>query len=426
MKKKYSVLLLIFILLLAGCFTISASGIKIPYLENYGTNFRRNVKGITDRLGLNLPQPVNDFLSKTPEPLSTEEKLAIIEKMESEQAETYATPTPDIPVKSEMPINATSRIIAQKDAYAAAYASYEGKLLCAIDTTLTCYSPDGGEAWKADVQISNPILKTAGSYIMLAEKGSSKLYLFRGKKKLWEFSNENPIISADVSENGDVVITSDKAHSKGVVTVFNRKGETVFQWNSGKYEVLDADISPASRHLAVSLLNTESGADTKLSFFNMKESESFNSAAIADSIVFDVEFCGETLNAIADNKIIGLDADGNIQWTKDFENKTLHRYSFEDSGYKVCVFDSNNVSEINVISARGGDKSSFESQAFPDNICISDGYLLYNNDRTLIFSSLSGKNPKKYNCTRDIYKLFILDANNLLVVYNSSLEFIHI
>ena len=83
MKKKYSALLLIFILLLAGCFTISASGIKIPYLENYGTNFRRNVKGITDRLGLNLPQPVNDFLSKTPEPLSTEEKLAIIEKMES-------------------------------------------------------------------------------------------------------------------------------------------------------------------------------------------------------------------------------------------------------------------------------------------------------------------------------------------------------
>lgn len=426
MKKKYSVLLLIFILLLAGCFTISASGIKIPYLENYGTNFRRNIKGITDRLGLNLPQPVNDFLSKTPEPLSTEEKLAIIEKMESEQEEAYATPTPDIPVKSEMPINVTSRIIAQKDAYAAAYASYEGKLLCAIDTTLTCYSPDGGEAWKADVQISNPILKTAGSYIMLAEKGSSKLYLFRGKKKLWEFSNENPIISADVSENGDVVITSDKAHSKGVVTVFNRKGETVFQWNSGKYEVLDADISPASRHLAVSLLNTESGADTKLSFFNMKESESFNSAAIADSIVFDVEFCGETLNAIADNKIIGLDADGNVQWTKDFENKTLHRYSVEDSGYKVCVFDSNNVSEINVISARGGDKSSFESQAFPDNICISDGYLLYNNDRTLIFSSLSGKNPKEYNCTRDIYKLFILDANNLLVVYNSSLEFIHI
>lgn len=102
--------------------------------------------------------------------------------------------------------------------------------------------------------------KPPAAILWLAEKGSSKLYLFRGKKKLWEFSNENPIISADVSENGDVVITSDKAHSKGVVTVFNRKGETVFQWNSGKYEVLDADISPASRHLAVSLLNTESGA----------------------------------------------------------------------------------------------------------------------------------------------------------------------
>lgn len=107
----------------------------------------------------------------------------------------------------------------------------------------------------------------------------------------------------------------------------------------------------------------------------MKESESFNSAAIADSIVFDVEFCGETLNAIADNKIIGLDADGNVQWTKDFENKTLHRYSVEDSGYKVCVFDSNNVSEINVISARGATSQALNRRlsrityAYPTDIC---------------------------------------------------------
>lgn len=425
MKKKYNILLLIFILLLAGGFTIYASGIKIPYLENYGTNFRRNIKGITDKFGIKLPQFADDFLSKTPEPLTTEEKLAIIEKMEQENTTIETSPAPSIPVQTEPPISASSKIIAQKDAYAAAYAVYNSKLLCAIDTTLTCYNSDGSESWKNDVQISSPILKTSGNYILLAEKDSYKIYLFRGKQKLWEIKSEHPIISADVSKNGDVTVISDKPHSKGIISVYNRKGKTIFQWTSGKYEVLDADISPSSRHLAVSMLNTENGADTKLSFFNLKEAESFNSADITDSIVFDIEFCGETLNAIADNKIIGLDADGNIQWTKEFNEKILHRYNIENTGYKVCVFDNSNVSEINVISSHGNNKSNFESQAFPDNICISNGYLLYSNDRTLVFSSLSGKNQKKYNCTRDIYKIFILDGNNLLVVYNSSLEFIH-
>lgn len=344
--------------------------------------------------------------------------------MEAEQAPS-ASPTPEIPQETENVLSASSEIIAVTNANTCAYAAYGSKLLCASDTLLVCYNNDGSVEWQSAVQLSDPILKTAGRYILAAEKGSSKYYLFNGSKMLWENSSEDPILSADVSENGDVVIISDKANYKGTVTVVNRSGEVVFRWNSGRYDVIDADISPSARRLAVSLLNTETGADSKLSFFDISETESFATIDAADSIIFDIEFCGETLNAVADNKIIGANTDGEQTWTYDFGGQSLHRYQIEDSGYKLCVFDNSNVSEISILNARGSQRDRFESNAFPEYVNISDGYLLYNNDRKLYFSTLSGSNPRVYNCTRDIYDLMILDSDSLAVVYNSSIEFIN-
>ena len=296
-------------------------------------------------------------------------------------------------------------------------------LLCASDTLLTCFDKNGDTKWMKEIQASDPILKTADNYILVAEKKGKKVYLFNGEKLLWEDVSENQIVSADVSKNGDVVIVSDKGNYKGVVTVVNRNGEVVFRWNSGKYEIIDADISPTSSTLAVAMLNTDVGADTKISFFNIKEKESFNSSDITDSLVFDIEFSDEMLSAVADNKIIGINAEGKIKWTKEHENKIMHRYSFADDGSKLCVFDNDNLSEISIISNRGSEKASFESEAFPECIDIFGGHLLYNHERKLYYSGLSGKNPKKYNCTRDIYNLLILDSGSLAVVYNSSIEY---
>lgn len=425
MKNKYKMLLLVLILLIAGGFAIFASGIEIAYFENYGTNFRRNIKNITEMLNLKLPEKIDEFLNKTPEPLTTEEKLKIIDEMEKKKIEESATPTPDIGVKEEKLAKASSKIIALKNAYAYSYASYKSGLLCALDGALVFYGKNGDEQWRNEILCASSILKTSGDYILVAEKNSNKIYLFKGEKKLWEISSESSVINADVSKNGDVVIISDKQNYKGAVTVFNKKGDIVYQWNSGKYEVIDADISYSSRILAVSLLNTDSGADTKILLFDIKESESSSNLDFKDSIVFDVEFCGETLNTIADNKIIGINTKGKVLWTKEFEEKKLNRYAIENSGYKLCVFDNSNTSEIHIISSRGGEKYSFETRAFPDKTVILDGYILYNDGRQIIFSGLSGNNPKKYNCTRDIYDIYIIDSGAVAVIYNSGIEFIN-
>ena len=44
MKNKRSIILLVVSLLAVGIFAVLASGVKIDFIENYGTNFRKNVK----------------------------------------------------------------------------------------------------------------------------------------------------------------------------------------------------------------------------------------------------------------------------------------------------------------------------------------------------------------------------------------------
>lgn len=424
MKNKHKILLLALILIIVACFAVFASGIKISYIENYGTNFRRNVKSIADRFGWELPETVDNYLSKTPEPLTTEEKLEIIRQMEEE--ETQPEETPNIKIEQQPLMSAKTKIIALKNAYAAKYINFKGNLVCASDASLICYGEKGDELWRADTSISEPILKTAGRYILVAEKGGTKIYMFSGEEKIWEYTLENSVISADISSNGDVVAITDKSYSKGEINVINRKGNLVYQWTSGKYEVLDADISPSSRTLAVSLLNTESGADSKILFFDLKESESYGDITLEDSIAFDIEFSSDTLFAVCDDKTVSMSTKPTIIKTNEFEEKNLTKYFVEDDGYTMLVFDNSDVSQMSVIGARGIEKASFETQAFPDCLFVYEGQLLYNNGRRLVYTTLSGKKQREYNCTRDIYNLLILDSKNLVAVYNSSIEFINL
>ena len=65
MKNKRNILLFALILIIVGVFVFIASGIKIPYFENYGANFKKNVKNIACTLSIELPQGIQEFLDST-------------------------------------------------------------------------------------------------------------------------------------------------------------------------------------------------------------------------------------------------------------------------------------------------------------------------------------------------------------------------
>lgn len=428
MKKKIIGLLIVLAVLAASLgFAYYASGNSFSYFDNYAKNFKRNVHALAQYFDIQLSPAVEHFLTSTPEPTEDPEIAAILRgelPPLTHAPETSPTPTPIPTPKPERSSLVSSVPAAMENAATAEYARYDNLILCATPTTLTAYTKTGEVSWQVNIHAATPILKTAGKYILIAEKGGTRVELYNGKKRVFSVNAADEIEIATLSANGDVALVTKRQYYKGSVVVYNKNGEEVYRWNSGTYNILDASISPSRRRLAVSLLNTDKGADSRILLFKLNEADSYKTIDIEDAIAYDIEFYAETLNVYTDTKILGISTGGSISWTYDFDGKVLNRYAADADGNKLCIFDSNNTTEAITLSAAGRTRATVKSDVLPDFADTHSGCIAYNNGRNLIFSSRSGRTQATYTCPRDIQKAYIFDSSHVLLVYNSSLEFV--
>ena len=291
------------------------------------------------------------------------------------------------------------------------------------ETKMTFYNKNAKERWSANLQISAPVLKVGGSNILIFEKNGTKFAMYNASKKVYEKSVDGTIKTASVSAGGDVAVVYDRGNYKGSIGVYNKSGDEVYLWNSGKYSVISADISE-SRRLGAALLDADNGVSSKVYFFNIEKSGADAELDLADSLVFDVDFNGDTLNAYADNAVYGISGAGKVRWTYELGEKKITRYTMSEGGTKAIALDNNNTSELGIISAAGKEKASVKIDVLPDFVDVSDNRILYNDERTVIITDMDGNVVSKYSCSRDIKKAYIIDSNNIFIAYNSSIEFL--
>ena len=423
----------VLLLLFAVCaFAVFASGTKISFIENYSYNFKMNILALTRHFGIELSEPVQEFLQdlSTPEPAAADGAADYQpdnqQETDTDAEQARAEDIPDVEFTEPEPENKETKNypVALEDASSAQYERYRGYLLCVNETAVMAFDTDGKSLWAVGIHMSNPILQVNGNYYMVAERGGKKIMAFDGKRLLFETQADGNIKSASISSNGDIAVVSDKEYYKGAVIVINKNGDRIFSWNSGADAVIDADISAGSRRLAVSLLNTEDGALSRVMLFDISKTESYAQAEFSGSVVFDVRFLGEVLNVFADDKICGVSMKGKILWESDYTERQLLHYCTDSSGYKLIMANNHNVPELEVLTGRGKQKSLIAAETAPEHMDICSGMIAYNSGRELKFSAVSGKRTKVHTCTRDIHDIYIIDNNNVAVVYNSGLDFI--
>ncbi len=434
MKKKGGIIIIIIALFLIA-FAFFSSDVGSNFFTNYGVNFKKNVNSIFKTLNITLPRGWQDFLDDVPQEPQTEydllkqeyeEQQKEIEKQKQEEEnQADQQSKKDNEEYNATNIEHTGKNIALENASSARYARFLDGILCARETTLTLYSDKGEKKWSHHIQISSPVLKIAEDYALLFEKDGKKFTVYHGSKNVYSGSVNGTIKTASISSGGDSVIVFDRDGYKGSIAVYNKSGDEVYLWNSGKYSILDADISP-SRRLAASLLDPSDNLSSKIYFFDISKSDVDDSISLEDAIAFDIAFDQSILNVFTDNKVMGISSGADEKWSYDSKEKNITKYSMSPGGTKVVVFDNKNSSEITLLSAGGSQKNIITSEVLPDVADISDSRLLYNAGRTLILTNLSGEVLSKYTCSRDIKKAYIINSDNIFIVYNSSIEFLNV
>ncbi len=322
-------------------------------------------------------------------------------------------------------VSESGKHIALENASGGRFKRFSKGILSATDTALSFYNESGDQEWSAKIQIASPVLEVAGDNILVYEQNANKLTVYNKNAHKYSKTVGGTIKNAAISESGDVVVVFEREGYKGSVIVYNKDGEEVYLWNSGKYRIIDADISP-SRRLAVALLNTNNVLESKIHYFDISKSGAESTMSISDTIVFDIDFDGDALNAYCDNKLFATDTKGEIKWNYDFNGRNITRYTMTDNGEKVISFDNHNVSEITVVSRTGDEKNTIKTDVLPDCLDCFDGRILYNSGRTLLISNPNGEIVARYTASRDIKKAYFINSKKVFIVYTQGIEILGI
>lgn len=318
-----------------------------------------------------------------------------------------------------------SNIISFEDASEAEFVPYRNGILCAKMNYMSYINQYGEAEWEIDTAIVNPILKTNGGYILLAERGNNKICLYSDNKLIYDVDDSNSIMSASLSSNGDVVLVTGKTSYRGGISVYNKSGLQIFAWSSGSDTVICADISSSTRKIAVALLNTDETIKTVIQLFDVNRSESYARAELPDTVVYELAFVGDKVNAFGDNRLTGISSNGEIIYDNVFDNVSLVHSAYDLNGNKLLAFNDGNMPILCFYNKKGVQKSTVTLDGVADNIDVRNKYILYGVGRDIYFGKTE-KMSLKYTATMDIRGLVILSENTFAVIYSNSIELVTI
>ena len=422
MKKFIAPVLALVVIIGAFLALYIHSDYSFSFIDTYKKNFSQNVKNIKlhyelkkaqaeeNRKNKDTKEDTEDDDTITDEPIAEDEENEIVGVKFDEQKLTKKFVQSGDPIAIPPSSNAE-------------FGKYQDGILYVNETSLVYYDKDSKVKWTNQIQVSNPILKVNGTYILIMEKGGTRVYLFNGKKQVYVTDTTEKILTGNLSSQGDCAIVTEKKYYKGAVVVLNTSGQEIFARSFGTSSIISAAISD-SRRLCVSLLTVEETANSKIMFLDLDKTKEDVVVEYKDSIVFDLEFSNTNLYAYADDKLIALSNKGKQMWNFSYNQKTLNKYCDDNHNVRLLMFDNNNNAELSVISASGKEKQKIKTDMIPDFCDIQDGYVLYNGGRSLYVSKLNQEAVAKYVTSRDMKSAYFLDSDNILIVYNQSIEFL--
>lgn len=177
------------------------------------------------------------------------------------------------------------------------------------------------------VQMETPAIAACSQYAVFYDIGGLNIAAAFFDGSVRELTPGGTIISAVVSANGYLALTTESPGYRGLVTVYDPKLEPIYEWYSSSAWVISAEVSPDDRSLAV-LSYTTSGSEVRL--FSLS-SDVQKAAFTVNKLLLDAHWFSSTqLCAFSADQAFFFDNAGLWTNTYDFEGRFLNGTAFGD------------------------------------------------------------------------------------------------
>lgn len=199
--------------------------------------------------------------------------------------------------------------------------------------------------------MTQPRVASGGELALAYDAGGTAAEIFSDSGIVKSITASGNIISGKVNENGYVTLCVQETGYKGVVYVYNTKGEEIFEWLSGSAYVMTAAVSPDNKYLSV-LSYTDTGTRvTKLRLSNEDYREDYE---IPQVVGIDTDFAGSDILVLTGDVLYHIDGGGNITEMYNFNGKYLNAYVLGETATLVLrQHQAGGVSEIVSVEENG-------------------------------------------------------------------------
>ncbi|MCR4435296.1 MAG: DUF5711 family protein [Clostridiales bacterium] len=293
----------------------------------------------------------------------------------------------------------------------------------------------GEEQWSIQYSMNNPMLRTNGSDLLVADKGGKEICLIDGREIKWDKKLENNILTADISPSGYVSVLHEAKGYKGAVTVLNLQGNPFFTRYIGANVPLDAKISPGGKAVVINSIDISGvSANTSLDFTDMQGNVTANRLKQDMILPSMIYFKDGALAAAGDNYLVYLDKDRNEKWFQDYKNGRIYCVGSALDKYLIvaCSGDSQqgaagtSPAEIKIISRTGKQAASYRLDGDVRNMETNGGTIAVNAGKEVYFINTGGNLVKKYTSKSDIDRVCFFNGQEAAVITKSSVEVIKI
>ena len=248
------------------------------------------------------------------------------------------------------------------------FAALGEHLVVLSNTNLSILGPPGTEVWSQAVNFAAPALVQAGERAVAYDVGGTELYLLDGDGELMHLSADEaePLIAANLSEDGWLTVTSQKQTRKGWVRVYDPSLELVSEFKSSERFVTDACVVDG-KHLAAVTLGQEAGTFvSNIVLYNLEKAGEVEPAAdydVEDGLVAAIAEQDGRILTVSDTCLTIADPNGEVQNTYSYASAYLRGYDLGGDGFAALLLNryrSGSVGRLVTVGEDGEEIASLE------------------------------------------------------------------
>lgn len=291
------------------------------------------------------------------------------------------------------------------------------------DTNITAYANSGKIVFDELHGFANPIISVSDTRALVYDQGGKSVYIYNLSGKIHTLNTKNDIITASISRDGDFAVSTHSDSYTSVVTVYDKKFNEVFTWNSAKDIINNVLVNPTGNKLAISTLNVVSGQYTSnVMILDFESADPLHTLQLGSSIALSLNNTGKGISIVCNDKYKFL------HWSKFNSNELLisgeiNACRNSKKGLLLTVNRINDRSDntIILISQKGEKVSEFKINSSITDIQYNGGRIYSVCDSTINIYDKNGNTLKKGSSNHATQRIAVIGTNSVATVSDTEI-----